>query len=133
MSAFTLPNSKPEVPVHLTSNLSKEQLLTFPAFRNWLSTLQRSLSTQKDTSHTFHTAPYQLRRINIQSADFFGGHRLGFVKLQAEVSNNDGEKLPGSVFLRGGSVGMMVVIRNDGGEGCSLADIAALLVNIAAR
>ncbi|KAI4166309.1 MAG: hypothetical protein LQ342_000199 [Letrouitia transgressa] len=113
MSTFTLPNSEPEVPVHLTSDLSKEQLLTFPAFRNWLSTLQRSLSNQENTSHTFHTAPYQLRKINIQSADFFGGNRLGFVKLQAEVSNDNGEKLPGSVFLRGGSVGMMLILQPD--------------------
>lgn len=40
--------------------------------------------------------------------DFFGGDRIGFIKLKAEVSNDDGEKLPGSVFLRGGSVGMLV-------------------------
>ena len=30
-----------------------------------------------------------------------------FVKLRAEVSNDAGEKLPGSVFLRGGSVAML--------------------------
>ncbi|KAL8706165.1 MAG: hypothetical protein Q9201_000743 [Fulgogasparrea decipioides] len=113
MSTFTLPNSDPQVSVNLTSNLSQEQLLSFPAFKTWISTLQHSLSIQQHKSHPFHTTPYKLRKIDVQSVDFFGGQRLGFVKLQAEVSNEDGEKLPGSVFLRGGSVGMMLILQPD--------------------
>ena len=30
------------------------------------------------------------------------------MKLKADISNSSGERLPGSVFLRGGSVGMLV-------------------------
>ena len=100
MSMFTLPTCKPEVPVHLTSDLSQEQLLSFPAFKTWISTLQHSLSTQQNKSHTFHSAPFKLRKIQIQSVDFFGRGRVGFIKLKAEISNDDGEKLPGSVFVR---------------------------------
>jgi hypothetical protein len=48
-----------------------------------------------------------LKKVNIQAADWFG-ERLGFVKFQAEVENEDVERLPGSVFLRGPSVAMMV-------------------------
>ena len=107
MSSFMLPNSQPEVQVNLTSDLSKDQLLAFPAFKNWISTLQHSLSLQQEKSHTFSAVPYALRKIDIQAVDFFGGNRLGFVKLKAEVSNDNGESLPGSIFLRGGSVGMM--------------------------
>lgn len=105
---FVLPDSKPEVPVHLTSELAQDQLLSFPAFKTWLSTLKHSLATQSQKSHAFHGAPYQLRRIDIQHVDFFGKGRIGFLKLKAEVSNDQGEKLPGIVFLRGGSVGMLV-------------------------
>lgn len=100
MSTFSFPNSKPEVPVHLIPDLSQEQLLSFPAFTTWVSTLQHSLSTQHNKSHTFHSAPFKLRSIKIQSLDFFGRDRIGFVKLIAEVSNDNGEKLPGSVFVR---------------------------------
>ncbi|KAL8948439.1 MAG: hypothetical protein Q9222_005373 [Ikaeria aurantiellina] len=113
MSTFILPNSEPEIPIHLTSDLSQDQLLSFPAFKTWISTLQYSLSIQQEKSHTFYTAPYKLRKIDIQSVDFFGGKRLGFVKLKAEVSNDDGEKLPGSVFLRGGSVGILLILQPD--------------------
>ena len=100
MSTFALPNSKPEVLVHLTSDLSQEQLLSFPAFKTWINTLQHSLSTQESKSHPFHSAPYRLRNIEIQSVDFFARKRLGFIKLKAEISNDEDEKLPGSVFVR---------------------------------
>ncbi|KAI9790957.1 MAG: hypothetical protein M1833_001731 [Piccolia ochrophora] len=110
MSSFTL-SSSPPVPVALTSDLSQTQLLSFPAFKTWLSTLQQTLSLQRlDKSHTFHSVPYTLRSIDIQSVDFFGEDRIGFIKLKADVSNDHGERLPGSIFLRGGSVGMMVIL-----------------------
>lgn len=109
MATFNLPNTNPTVPVSLTPDLNQDQLLSFPAFNTWLSTLQHSLSLQRHGSHTFNSAPYHLRKIDIQSVDFFGGGRIGFIKLKADVSNDEGEKLPGSVFLRGGSVGMMVL------------------------
>lgn len=109
MSSFTLPNSSPECTVNLTKDLSKDQLLGFKPFTDWISTLQHSLSLQQNKDHTFNSSPYKLRSINIQSVDFFGGgDKIGFIKLEADVSNDDSEKLPGSVFLRGGSVGMMV-------------------------
>ncbi|KAI4282060.1 MAG: hypothetical protein L6R38_003209 [Xanthoria sp. 2 TBL-2021] len=113
MSTFTLPNSEPKVPVNLTRDLSEDQLLAFSAFKTWISTLQHSLSTQQDPSHAFNPAPYKLRKIDVQSVDFFGGKRLGFLKLKADISNDNGEKLPGSVFLRGGSVAMMLILQPD--------------------
>jgi len=112
-SSFYLDKAEPKVPVHLNNALGPDQLLSFPAFKTWLHTLQHSLATQQNPSHTFHSAPYRLRQINIQTVDFFGGSGVGFIKLKAEVSNDNGEKLPGSVFLRGGSVGMMLILQPD--------------------
>jgi hypothetical protein len=112
MSSFTIPldedNGSGSVPVNSLNDLSKDDLLRFPAFQIWLSTLQRSLQRQHNPSHEFNHNPYVLRNINVQSVDYFKGGRLGFVKLKAEVSNGNGETLPGTVFLRGGSVGMLV-------------------------
>src|SRR3954454_1865464 len=119
MSTFNLPDTTPAVPVKLTEELSKDQLLAFPAFKTWLSTLKSSLDLQKQDSHSFHSAPYTLRSITVQSCDFFGGGRLGFVKLRAEVSNDAGEKLPGSVFLRGGSVAMLLVLQPEDAQDTS--------------
>lgn len=106
MSTFTIPDTN--LNINSTPDLTRDDLLSFPAFKIWISTLQRSLAQQENPSHEFHGDPYILRKIDIQSVDRFGGGRLGFVKLKADVSNSSGEKLPGSVFLRGGSVGMLV-------------------------
>jgi len=107
MSTFTIPNHS-NLTVTTTSDMSQDDLLQFPAFKIWLSTVQRSLGRQKNPKHEFHKDPYVLKKIDIQSVDRFKGGRLGFVKFRADVSNSQGEGLPGSVFLRGGSVGMLV-------------------------
>ncbi|KAJ5191221.1 uncharacterized protein N7498_010206 [Penicillium cinerascens] len=111
MSTFTIPGS--DARVNSIPDLSREDLLSFPAFKNWIRTLQLSLERQQNPSHEFHDDPYRLRSIDIQSIDRFGGGRLGFVKLKADVSNGSGETLPGSVFLRGGSVGMLLILQPD--------------------
>lgn len=122
MSTFTIPvldikNATPPpqptttttIPVTCASAdlISRDQLLSFPAFQTWLSTLQRSLARQRYPTHEFHGDPYALRKIDIQAVDRWGG-RIGFVKFVADVSNESGERFPGSTFLRGGSVGMLV-------------------------
>lgn len=115
MSTFTIPcdHGQQSLLVDCTPDLNKDTLLRFPAFQIWLSTLQQSLKQQQHPSHEFHKDPYVLRKIDIQAVDFFKGGRLGFVKLKADVSNKSGESLPGSVFLRGGSVGMLLLLQPD--------------------
>lgn len=108
MSTFNLPNWEPTCKVTLTKDLEKNQLLSFIPFKNWIKTLGQSLELQHSKDHTFHEAPYRLRSITIQNVDFFGGRRIGFIKMTTEVSNDKGEKIPGSILLRGGSVAMLV-------------------------
>jgi ADP-sugar diphosphatase len=110
MSAFTLPGP---VTVQSIPKISEDQLRSFPAFNTWFETVQGSLALQAHESHEFHDCPFKLRSIAIQSCDFFGGKRLGFLKLRAEVTNNRGQYLPGSVFLRGGSVCMPLILQPD--------------------
>ncbi|KAL4981123.1 hypothetical protein BDW66DRAFT_124019 [Aspergillus desertorum] len=112
-SASTSDNGMESLLVSCPPELSKEDLSRFPAFRVWFATLQRSLRRQEYPLHAFHKDPYVLRKIEVQAVDFFKGGRLGFVKLKADVSNAGGESLPGSVFLRGGSVGMLLLLQPD--------------------
>ncbi|KAH8702356.1 NUDIX family hydrolase [Talaromyces proteolyticus] len=122
-TSFTIPTNEQQqrqkqeqltITCPLDSNLSRDKLLSFPAFNIWLTTLHHSLSRQQQPAHEFHKSPYSLRKIDIQAVDYFGKEqRLGFIKLKAEVSNDEGESLPGSVFLRGGSVGMLLILQPD--------------------
>lgn len=110
-SKFTLPNTTPSIPITHPTCLTGDRILSFPAFKTWLATLQHSLSLQiAQPSHPFHSKPYTLRSIDIQSADFFSGGRVGFLKLRATITNDQDEHLPGAVFMRGGSVAMLIIL-----------------------
>ncbi|KAH0423624.1 NUDIX domain-containing protein [Colletotrichum camelliae] len=112
MSTITLKDH--DIQVKLPEGLSESQLLSFRPFNNWLSRLTTSLTLQSKTaSHPFHADPYALRSITVQTYDIFGSSRIGFLKLTADVSNAAGETLPASVFLRGPSVAMLVMLIPD--------------------
>ncbi|KAH6648743.1 hypothetical protein BKA67DRAFT_661697 [Truncatella angustata] len=112
MTTIKLPSSG--TPVTLPDGLSQQTLQDFSPFNRWLDKLTSSLKLQHtNQSHPFHEEPYALRGITIQSYDLFGGERLGFLKLKADVSNDQGETLPGAIFLRGPSVAMLVMLVPD--------------------
>jgi ADP-sugar diphosphatase len=109
--------SSPVVTFAPSVSLTEPQLASFGPYKTWLNTLQHSLNLQQQiTQHAFHDKPYELRSIEIQAVDYFGGSRIGFLKLKAVLLNGNGETLPGSVFLRGGSVAMLVILREDVGD-----------------
>lgn len=116
MATFNLPDTSPPCPVKLTDNITQEELLAYPAFKTWHKTVLRSLSLQSQPSHEFNKSPYTLRNITVQSVDWFGSgekKRLGFLKFQAQIANDNGEHLPGAVFMRGGAVAMLLVLQPD--------------------
>ncbi|KAI5795109.1 hypothetical protein EDC01DRAFT_615314 [Geopyxis carbonaria] len=111
-------NTSQNVPINLTSDLTHDQLHSFKPFSSWLYTLERSLDLQHTSQkHPFHQEPYKLRSIDIQAVDFFGGGRIGFLKLTANIKNDAGASLPGIVFLRGGSVAILLVLEVEGKPG----------------
>ncbi len=85
--------------------------MSFKPFTDWAESLKISLALQENEGHPFHDAPYTLRSVDIQSVDWFGPTKLGFVKLNAEVRNDNSQSLPGVAFLRGGSVAMLMILR----------------------
>lgn len=94
----------------LPDNLTEDQLEHFPAFNNWCDTLRRSLYEQSTIEdHPFHEWPFTLKSITVESVDFFGD-RIGFLKMKAEIQNENGQKLPGICFLRGGSVAVLMIL-----------------------
>ncbi len=129
----------PPVAVHLPESLTREEFeklltsqsnpkaaFTFPALDNWLSRLLYNFDLQNNEAHPFHKHPYKLRTLEVQAVDWFwrGLHgkedKLGFMKIQAKIETDpfvhDGEEkaradwVPGAVFLRGGSVAVLVSI-----------------------
>ncbi|KAK9451699.1 uncharacterized protein V1518DRAFT_409284 [Limtongia smithiae] len=113
--SFVYNSVKVEIAPHLTSSLSHDAVVKFPPFVSWVSRLQSSLQSSPVRGGYGSTDPpsyYELKKINITSADFFGSKKdkLGFLKLDALVENDKGNRLPGIVFLRGQSVSILVLL-----------------------
>jgi ADP-sugar diphosphatase len=122
--------------VYLPKNLTPEQLFkllpesddvepayTFPALDRWLTRLLKNFKLQEDKNHPFHAHPYKLRDLEIEAVNWWkvgGEDKLGFMKIQATIATDsymhqDDQKkkadwTPGAVFLRGGSVAMLVCV-----------------------
>lgn len=123
----SLPSTLTPTEFHalLTSSINSKAAFTFPALDDWLSALLQNFSLQQDPSHPFHSHPYKLRALDIQAVDWFRRNtpgsedKLGFMKLQARIETDpyvhEGEEkeradwTPGAVFLRGGSVAVLVI------------------------
>lgn len=105
----------PRIDITLPADLTHKQLLSFKPFNQWWRSLAQSLQQQSDASHPFNASPYYLRSIDVQSVDYFG-RRIGFIKLKASVTNDDGESIPGGVFMRGGSVAMLIIVSENGSQ-----------------
>jgi ADP-sugar diphosphatase len=130
-------NLDPEIPVYLPPALTAPEFLalfssperptpayTFPALQNWFVRTLANFALQHDQAHPFHKHPYKLREIDVQTVDWFWrnrtGHedKLGFMKVQTKVETDAyvhaGEEkpradwIPGAIFLRGGSVAVLV-------------------------
>ncbi|MBU6450958.1 MAG: NUDIX domain-containing protein [Cyanobacteria bacterium REEB67] len=67
-------------------------------FKNWVESIDDS--------------KFVIKGIELQSVDMFGPKQniVGFVKFVADVVDLDGEPQHGIIFMRGGAVGMLVII-----------------------
>ena len=100
------------VKVQLTPDITKDELYKFPAFKIWINTLKKSFDQQNSRErHPFHDKPYSLCGIQILSVFRFREDKIGFVQLHAEIRNEENKELPGAVFLRGGSVAVLPILR----------------------
>ncbi|CAO2651521.1 Nn.00g040910.m01.CDS01 [Neocucurbitaria sp. VM-36] len=115
------------------SEPSSTPAFTFPALHNWFIRILSNSKLQNNESHPFFKHPYKLREIDVQAVDWFWrnrpGHqdKLGFMKMQAKIETDfyvhDGETkeradwLPGAVFLRGGSVGVLIIVQPSDAKG----------------
>ncbi|KAJ4409889.1 hypothetical protein N0V91_002365 [Didymella pomorum] len=131
----SLPDSLPadKFDKLLTSDSNPKAAFTFPALDNWLAKLFQNFDLQTHEAHPFHKHPYKLRSLDVQAVDWFWqgrpGHedKLGFMKIQSKIETDayihDGEEkarvdwIPGAVFLRGGSVAVLIIVQPEDAQG----------------
>jgi ADP-sugar diphosphatase len=114
MSSFYFGSGDEAILVTHPDGLTQEQIEGFPAFQNWIKTFKKSLTMQKYQNHPYHEDLYTLRSINILSFFLVGlkeNRSVLFLYLETIVANKNEKKLPGVVFLRGGSVAILIILR----------------------
>lgn len=90
------------VPVMLPADIEPvmffSMLKMYKPFREWCEGIDENLD---------------IRKLTIQGVDYFGT-RIGFLKFAAEAySKIHGQRVPGIVFMRGGSVGVLPILVNE--------------------
>lgn len=102
------------IPDHVS--LTQDQLLNYIPFKEWLKTTGKTLDLQEtDKDHRFHKEKkrFRLRSILIESVNWWGP-RIGFIKMDTTITNGESDRaLPGTIFMRGGSVAVLIIIIPD--------------------
>ncbi|ORX70990.1 hypothetical protein DL89DRAFT_210142, partial [Linderina pennispora] len=77
----------------------------FPPFQSWLKSLDDQLCS----------STISVSKVRIQGIDLFGSGKIGFIKFVADAQHATGQRVPGIVFMRGGSVSMLIILRTEKG------------------
>lgn len=102
-----MDTTKVQIPYTAEAGIDIATVTASRAFTDWLA----SVDDQKFT----------VRGVHIQSVDMFGP-KVGFIKFKADLVDGKGKFIPGIVFMRGGSVGILTVL-NSGGKKYSLMTV----------
>ncbi|KAJ2803282.1 hypothetical protein H4R20_002956 [Coemansia guatemalensis] len=119
-TTITLPKSSTQIrlecPQPIAAKTPIESILRFPAFKQWLELLDIQVTraeTRKAADHAdVRHSKVVVDKITIQSVDEFRSGKIGFLKFIADATHFPEEKkVPGVVFLRGGAVAMLLILR----------------------
>ncbi|OAD78918.1 hypothetical protein PHYBLDRAFT_185390 [Phycomyces blakesleeanus NRRL 1555(-)] len=92
-----------KVPITGSTPEILNKVLKFQPFKDWIQTFNKQPNEMN------------IHSIEIQSTDIFGSSKLGFVKFKADVRYKEtGKNAPGIVFMRGGSVAVLIILKSEG-------------------
>ncbi|KAJ2400000.1 hypothetical protein GGI23_002310 [Coemansia sp. RSA 2559] len=92
-----------ECPAQIASTASLSEIQRFPPFAHWISALD---------SDDNHDDIVVVKGITIQSVDRFKSGKIGFLKFSTLAYHMpDNTEIPGIVFLRGGAVAVLIILR----------------------
>lgn len=111
---FTLTSYSPPIPVTVEAdlNVSKEAIINFKAFKDWLDAMIENLARQNTPGHAFQPDPWQLKEVKVHSVTIFATGKIGFMTIEAILrKDKEPKSLDRVIFLRGGSVAVLMILR----------------------
>ncbi|KAL6712072.1 hypothetical protein ACN47E_003115 [Coniothyrium glycines] len=112
-NTFDLPGWEPALKVTVSDgiDLDRERAMAFPALANWVDTMKKNLAVQEDIGSKFANDPWQLHEVKIHNVTVFANGKIGFMTIEAMLKTKGGKPLDRVVFLRGGSVAVLMILR----------------------
>ncbi|KAF0507844.1 nudix family hydrolase [Gigaspora margarita] len=94
------------VPITVTQqSIEVASILKFKPFEEWVSTLSNKVLTADKKE-------LEINKIEIQNVDYFGS-KIGFIKFKVDAKLiENGKSVPGIVFMRGGAVAVLLILRS---------------------
>ncbi|KAI8371164.1 hydrolase, NUDIX family protein [Choanephora cucurbitarum] len=107
-TAHTVSIANQSVVVKGCSNADEfNNILSFQPFKDWLSAFNKQQLERQNE--------FDVQSIEIQGIDYFGSGKIGFIKFKANVTFKEtGKSAPGIVFMRGGAVSMLIILKAEG-------------------
>ncbi|KAL1921899.1 uncharacterized protein VTP21DRAFT_10541 [Calcarisporiella thermophila] len=105
MTTITVFDTK--VPIKAAhADIDPQAVLQFQPFKDWLSGLSQEQERRQ--------GELRLKEIELQSVDKFQSGKIGFVKFKVDAELKEtGKSLPGIIFMRGGSVSILIILRTE--------------------
>ncbi|CAG8462914.1 6339_t:CDS:10 [Ambispora gerdemannii] len=96
-------------------------VLRFPPFVDWVNALSKE-------THDDLEKELEVKKVEIQNVDYFGP-KLGFIKFKIDARlKENGKNIPGIVFMRGGSVAVLLILRSKENDGSIVSEHVVLTV-----
>ncbi|KAF9137952.1 hypothetical protein BGX30_009751 [Mortierella sp. GBA39] len=112
--------SIPLVAAHDKINL--KQVSEFKPLLAWAKNLAKE-EEQAAKDNTTGKPPVRVEKVEVKSVDYFGP-RIGFVNLAVDAElTESGQKPPGLVFMRGGAVAVLLIIKTTNPSGEALEHV----------
>ncbi|KAG0264017.1 hypothetical protein BG011_007577 [Mortierella polycephala] len=105
------------IPLVTASDTINLQLVSeFKPLQNWAKNLAKEEASNSDATGT-NTVPIKVKQIEVKNVDYFG-QRIGFVNLSIDAELTEtGQRPPGLVFMRGGAVAVLLIIKSKSPSG----------------
>ncbi|KAF9416604.1 hypothetical protein BGZ94_010171 [Podila epigama] len=91
------------------SNINIQQVAEFKPLKDWANNLAKEEEATKDDPSKLLI---KVKEVTVKNVDYFGP-RVGFVNLAVDAElTESGQKPPGLIFMRGGAVAVLVVLKS---------------------
>ncbi|KAF9962354.1 hypothetical protein BGZ70_008071 [Mortierella alpina] len=123
---FALKVGSRSVPlVAASEKINLQHVADFKPLQDWAKALAQEEDAATQPKHNLRSTPSEasassaapplvkVNKIEVRNVEYFGGERVGFANLAVDAELADsGKKPPGLIFMRGGAVAVLLILRS---------------------